>query len=274
MIQDWVSIFYLATNPISIPRSVTNPMHRFVISIFLIISSLAGAAEFRTWSNLDKTKTFEAEFVSSKDNLVTLRLKSFKNITVEIDKLHIEDQQWIKQNKSAQSGATVNKNIKKIDGNAVFDTLVFGDNRDTVTKKLYASKLVTPTVELTHIGRTGLNNVFNTREKIAGLTCSLTFNWGESGELIEITLQSEDKSAQEYSTTLKDCWKEMEQLLVSIYGKPKNSTQMAQVGTLKDDQMLASHVWDLEQGGSILLGTSKLNGSYQTVIRFTKQVYP
>ena len=249
-------------------------MHRFVISIFLIISSLAGAAEFRTWSNLDKTKTFEAEFVSSKANLVTLRLKSFKNITVEIDKLHVEDQQWINQNKSAQSGATVNKNIKKIDGNAVFDTLVFGDNRDTVTKKLYASKLVTPTVELTHIGRTGLNNVFNTREKIAGLTCSLTFNWGESGELIEITLQSEDKSAQEYSTTLKDCWKEMEQLLVSIYGKPKNSTQMAQVGTLKDDQMLASHVWDLEQGGSILLGTSKLNGSYQTVIRFTKQVYP
>jgi hypothetical protein len=49
---------------------------------------------------------------------------------------------------------------------------------------------------------------------------------------------------------------------------------MAQVNSLKDDQMLASHVWDLDQGGSILLGTSKMNGSYQTVIRFTKQVYP
>lgn len=249
-------------------------MHRFVISLFLIFSSLAGAAEFRTWSNPDKTKSFEAEFVSNKDNRVTVRLKNFKTISLDIDKLHIDDQLWIKQNsKSGAAGATANRGIKQIDENAIFDTLVFGDNRDTVTKKLFASNLVTSNVALAHIGRTGLNNIFTAREKIAGLTCSLTFNWSESGQLIELTLQSEDKGSQAYSSDINDCWKEFEQLLISIYGKPKQSTGIPKISELKDDQMLASHVWRLPQGGSIQLGTSKMDGSYQTVVRFTKETY-
>lgn len=254
-------------------------MHRFVISLFLIISTLAGAAEYRTWSNPDKTKSFEAEFVSRKDDRVTVRLKNFKTITLEISKLHIDDQLWIKQNKSAATaatgatGAVASKSIKQVDEDAIFDTVVFGDNRDTVTKKLFASKLVTSNTALTHIGRTGLNNIFTTREKIAGLACSLTFNWSESGELIELTLQTEDRSAQAYTSDLKRCWQEFEETLNSIYGKPKQASEMPKTSELKDDQMLASHVWRLDQGGSILLGTSKMNGSFQTVVRFTKETF-
>jgi hypothetical protein len=248
-------------------------MHRFVISIFLIISSLAGAAEFRTWSNPDKTKSFEAEFVSTRDDRVTLRLKSFKNITVEISKLHVDDQLWIKQRKPAQGTSSTTKSIKEVDESAVFDTVAFGDTRDTVTKKLFASKLVSSNVAQTHIGRTGLNNIFTTREKIAGLTCSLTFNWDDSGRLIELTLQSEDKGAQAYSSDVKQCFEEFEAILISIYGKPKQATAMPRTNELKDDQMLSSHVWRLDQGGSILLGTSKMNGNYQAVVRFTKEIY-
>jgi hypothetical protein len=37
--------------------------------------------------------------------------------------------------------------------------------------------------------------------------------------------------------------------------------------------MLSSHVWRLDQGGSILLGTSKIDGKYQAVVRFTKEIY-
>ncbi|MES2981257.1 MAG: hypothetical protein V4727_03000 [Verrucomicrobiota bacterium] len=248
-------------------------MQRFVISLFLILSTLAGAAEFRTWSNPDKTKSFEAEFVSRKDDRVTVRLKNFKTITLEISKLHIDDQLWIKQNKSVATAAAASKNIKQVDEDAVFDTVVFGDNRDTVTKKLFASKLVTSNVALAHIGRTGLNNIFTTREKVAGLACSLTFDWSESGELIELTLQSEDRSAQAYSSDLKKCLEEFEELLTTIYGKPKQSSAMSKISELTDEQMLASHVWRLDQGGSILLGTSKMNGSYQTVVRFTKEAF-
>lgn len=249
-------------------------MHRVVILFMFILSPFLGAAEFRTWFNPDKTKSFQAEFVSKNENRVTVRLKNFKTITLEISQLHIDDQLWIKQNASSQNSGANGRNFKQVDPNAVFDNLVFGDNRDAVTKKLFASTLVTSTVELTHIGRTGLNNVFHTRDKIAGLTCSLTFNWSESGELIEVTLQSEDRGAQAYNTDLQTCWKEFEHLLTDIYGKPRRASAMPRTNELSDETMLASHVWKLDQGGSILLGTSKMNGSYQTVVRFTKEVFP
>ena len=268
-----VGIFYLASNSISIPRSAINPMHRLIISIYLLISCLVGAVEFRTWSNLDKTKTFEAEYVSIKENQVTMRLKNFKSITMEITKLHIDDQLWIQHLHPAGSVVTVNKGLKQIDENALFDNVVFGDNRDMVTKKLYASKLVTANVAPTHIGRTGLNYVFATRDKIAGMTYSLTFGWNSDGGLTEVSLQSENISAQEYLTTLKSSWKEFEKLIISIYGKPTSITAMPKASDLQDDQMLASEVWRLDQGGSILLGTAKMDGHYQIVIRFTQEVH-
>ena len=248
-------------------------MHRLIISVYLLISCLAGAAEFRTWSNLDKTKNFEAEYVSSKENQVTMRLKNSKSITMEITELHIDDQLWIKQHYPTGSDAAVDKNLKQIDETAIFDTVVFGDDRDTVSEKLYASKLVTANVAPTHIGRTGLNNVFFTRDKIAGMTCSLTFNWNSDGGLTEVSLQSENISAQEYLTTLKSSWQEFEKLIIFIYGKPKSITAMPKASDLQDDQMLASEVWRLDQGGSILLGTAKMDGHYQIVIKFTQEVY-
>jgi hypothetical protein len=143
-------------------------MHRLIISVYLLISCLAGAAEFRTWSNLDKTKNFEAEYVSSKENQVTMRLKNSKSITMEITELHIDDQLWIKQHYPTGSDAAVDKNLKQIDETAIFDTVIFGDDRDTVSEKLYASKLVTANVAPTLIGRTGLNNVFSLAIKSQG----------------------------------------------------------------------------------------------------------
>lgn len=247
-------------------------MLRFVISIYLIISSLAGATEFRIWSNTDKTKTFEAEYVGNKDDRVTMRLKNLKIITMEMNKLHIDDQAWIQQNHPTENNKVANTHIKKIDEDAIFDTVVFGDNRDTVTKKLYESKLVTATVEPTFIGRTGLNNVFVTREKIGGLNCSLTFNWSPEGKLIECTLQTEDRNIGDYSSDLENSWQEFEKILISIYGKPKRFTKMPKASDLQEDQMLTSHSWRLDQGGSILLGSAKMDGRYQVVVRFTKEI--
>ncbi len=268
--QGLTGIFYLASDSISIPRSASDTMPRFVIFIFLMIFSLAGAEEFRIWSSPDKTKTFEAEFVSQKQDRVTMRLTNHKIITMEMSKLHIDDQAWIKENHPTESDGTVNKTVRKIDENAIFDTVVFGDNRETVTKKLYESKFVTATVDPTFIGRTGLNNVFVTRDKIGGLTCSLTFNWSPEGNLIECTLQTEDKSDLEYSSDLKKSWLEFEKLLISIYGKPKSFTEMPKASDLKDDQIHASHSWRLNQGGSVLLGSAKMDGCYHVVVRFTR----
>ena len=247
-------------------------MLRFVISISLITFSLAIAGEFRIWSNTDKTKTFEAEYVGYKNDRVTMRLKNLKIITMEMNKLHIDDQAWITQNHPTESDGITTTHIKKINEGAIFDTVVFGDNRDTVTKKLYESKLVTATVEPTFIGRTGLNNVFVTREKIGGLTCSLTFNWSPEGNLIECTLQTEDRNIGDYSTDLENSWQEFEKILISIYGKPKRFAKMPKANDLQEGQMLASHVWRLDQGGSILLGSAKMDDRYQVVVRFTKEL--
>lgn len=252
-------------------------MPRLVISIFLIFSTFVGASEFRTWFNTDKTKSFEARLINRKGNLVTLRLKNFKDINVEIDKLHADDQLWINQNHSTKTSGATNATAGKINNvvkDAVYDTLVFGDTRDTVMKKLYASKLVHTSLAATHVGRTGLNHIFTTREKISGLTFSLSFNWNDSGQLIEVTMQSEDKGAQEYSTTLRNCWLEFDKLLTPIYGKPRIASEMPKTNELENDKMLASHVWPLDQGGSVLLGSSKIDGSYQVVVRFTTEVFP
>ena len=249
-------------------------MHRLVIFIFFIVSTFVGADEFRTWSNPDKTKSFEGQFINRKENRVTLQLKNLNNLVVDINDLHEDDKLWLNQNHPAQAKVAADANTKTINGNTVFDTLVFGDDRETVLKKLNESKIVATTVASAHIGRTGLNNIFHTREKIGGLACSLSFDWGSNGELIEITLQSENKKLDEYTTILKPCWKDLEALLISIYGNPKQAAQMPKAEKLQDSQMLASHLWSLEQGGSILLGSSKMDEKYQVVVRFTKTVYP
>jgi hypothetical protein len=267
-----MNIFYLASNSISIPRSANDTMLRFVISFFLIISSLAGATEFRIWSNADKTKTFEAEYVGNKDDRVTMRLKNLKIITMEMNKLHIDDQAWIQQNHPTENDGVAHTHIKKIDEDAIFDTVVFGDNRDTVTKKLYESKLVTATMDPTFIGRTGLNNVFVTRDKIGGLNYSLTFNWSPEGKLIECTLQTEDRNIGDYSSDLEKSWQELGKILISIYGKPKRFSKMPKASDLQESQTLTSHSWRLNQGGSILLGSAKMDGRYQVVVRFTKEI--
>jgi hypothetical protein len=243
-------------------------MIRLIPFFLLFTVTLAIAGEFRTWANPDKTKTFEGQFVSLKNNLVTILLKNFNQVTFSIDKLHKDDQAWIRQNQSSGSSG---QHIPNANPDAVFDTLIFGEDRDTVTKKLFASKMVQTKVASTHIGRTGLNGIFYTKEKIGGLTYTLTFNWDDNGKLIEVTLQSETKGSSEYDTALKSSWQEISELLVTIYGKAKNSSAMPRMSELGDDQMLANHVWRLDQGGNCLLGTSKMEGGYQVVIRFVKQ---
>jgi hypothetical protein len=246
-------------------------MYRITFFFCFSACSLLNAGEFRTWSNPDKTKTFEGEFVIQKDHLVTFRNKNFKQFTVAIDKLHKDDQLWISQNQGQSTHSDTDKPIKQINERAIFDTLMFGDSRDIVIKKLSESKVVTTSVAATHIARTGLNNIYKTREKIGGLDCSLTFNWNEAGELIELTLQTENKNLDDYSTSLKACWQEFSELLSTIHGNPKQAAEMPKPSEIENDQMLASHLWRLEQGGSILLGSSKMDGSYQVVVRFTKE---
>jgi len=55
-------------------------------------------------------------------------------------------------------------------------------------------------------------------------------------------------------------------------GKPIQTTPIPEVGLLKDGQMLGTHLWRIEHGGTVMLGTSRMEGGYQVVVRFTKEV--
>ncbi|MEY3395186.1 MAG: hypothetical protein RL346_1422 [Verrucomicrobiota bacterium] len=269
-------MFFLSCKSNEINLKIRLPVmfrHPFCFLLFSAIFAIAD--DFRTWSNADKTKTFEGQFVRIDEGQVTIRLKNHKNLTFTIDKLHPDDQAWIHSHQPGQAG-NPNGSVARIENlnpDAVFDTLTFGDHRDSVTQKLQASSMVRTKFADTLLGRTGLNGIFHTTEKIGGFTHSLSFDWDENGKLIEITLQSETRPSSEYETTLKSCWQEISAILVTIYGKPKTIGSMARISELGDDQMLPSHVWRLPQGGSCLLGSSKMEGGYQIVIRFTKQSF-
>lgn len=151
----------------------------------------------------------------------------------------------------------------------MFDTLNFGDNRSTVAQKLAASKMLESTVDSTFQGRTGLNGVYRTRNKIGGLHCFLFFDWTPSNTLKEITLRTEHKPDSLYYTELKACWEELKHLISPIHGRPIHTSGLPLQHRLEEGQILGSHLWRIDNGGTVLLGTGREGDQFQVVVRFT-----
>ena len=240
-------------------------MIRLTISSLFLFLAFASAGETRTWRNQKGTKSFEARFIEQKDDKVTLLRSDGKKITFETAMLHVDDQRWLNKEHPGVDGQMPDKH-------AVFDTLKFGDRREAVTAKLKASEMVETSVDGVFLGRTGLNGIYRTRQKIGGLYCYLFFNWSETGKLKEITLQTETKKAGDYTTVLQPCWEEMSELITPLHGKPIQKMRITKPEILKDGQMLATHLWKIDHGGTVMLGTSNTDGGYQVVVRFTKDV--
>ena len=246
-----------------------NPMNQLTRTfLFLTLATTLHAGETRTWTNSDGAKKFDAEFVSRTQTEVTLLRRNGKKLTFTLDILHEDDRRWLNLNYPISKEG---KGEEMPDANAVFDTLKFGDNRETVSAKLGASRIVESGVAGIFQGRTGLNGIYRTKHKIGGLFCFLFFDWDESGRLMEVTLQTESKMAEEYAKVLKPCWEECIPLITSIHGNPSQKTVMPSAARLEDGQMLASHLWKLDQGGTVMLGTAKEGIGYQVVVRFTKE---
>lgn len=242
-------------------------MKRILPIHFLLAATLIGG-ETRTWTNPDGTKHFEAEFVSRDKDSVTLRRTDGKSLNIQVEMLHKGDQSWLNLNHPANGGEPAP------DADAVFDTLKFGDSRSTVTEKLNASKLVEANLNGAFFGRTGLNGIYRTKHEIGGIFCYLFFDWDEEGGLKEITLQTENKQSGEYDTVLKPCWTQLVGLMAPIHGKPLQDAGYPELAKLGDGQMIASHLWDIESGGTVMLGTARVGEGYQVAIRFTREKIP
>ncbi|MGL4402032.1 MAG: hypothetical protein ACRCXD_19400 [Luteolibacter sp.] len=235
---------------------------------FAVVLSLAIAlaptltAEMRPWKSADGTRSIQGELVKRDASTVTLRTDAGKEVTIELSKLHPDESKWLNLHHSLTPTAPPQ------DPTAFFDNLTFRDTRDTTLIKLKASKIVEMTTDETFIGRSGLNGIFKTRQKIAGLDAFLYFDWTESGKLKELTLQTDPRPESDYKTALEPSWKEMIELLGTLYGKPVQNGPLPPPNTLADGSFMPSHLWRLEGDGSALLGTARDGNNYQLVVRF------
>lgn len=241
-------------------------MLRPIIPILLYSLSFVHADETRKWRNQEGTKSFDARFIERKDDKVTLLRADGKEITFDITMLHADDLRWINQEHP------LNNENPIPDKHAVFDTLKFGDSRTVVTDKLKNSKMLEASVDGVFMGRTGLNGIYRTRQKIGGLHCYLFFDWDDEGGLKEVTLHTETKKSDDYSTVLKPCWEAMSGLITPLHGQSIQHMAMPAHDVLHEGQMLASHLWRIEHGGTVMLGTSNTDEGYQVFVRFTKEV--
>lgn len=153
----------------------------------------------------------------------------------------------------------------------VYDTLEFGDDRETVTRKLGASKMVEQTIDSTFFGRTGLNGVFKCKTKLAGLTYHLFFDWNETGGLKEITLRSNTIDKAQYNTGLQNAWKEASTLFTQVYQIPAQDAKYPQPADFKGHDILISHIWHKGKKQSVLLGPGIIKEKCFLAIRFVNQ---
>jgi len=153
----------------------------------------------------------------------------------------------------------------------VYGDLEFGDNRETVTRKLRKSPLVNQTIDDTFTGRTGLNGIFQCKAKLAGLICHLYFNWDGQGGLNEITLRTQALETDQYDKALRQAWKDSEALFSQVYGPPTQKSGYPALKSFQQHKMLISHVWQQDGNQSILMGTGTDKGKCFLFIRFAHQ---
>lgn len=153
----------------------------------------------------------------------------------------------------------------------VYGDLEFGDDRETVTRKLRNSALVAQTIDNTFIGRTGLNGIFKCKAKLAGLTCHLFFNWDENGGLNEITLRSDGLSLDQYDGELARASNEAESLFSKAYAAPIQKTPFPPKEAFQQHKLLVTHVWRQVENTSILMGPGIDKGKCFLFIRFTNE---
>ncbi|MBC8126916.1 MAG: hypothetical protein H8M99_07205 [Gloeobacteraceae cyanobacterium ES-bin-144] len=243
------------------------PSRYYTSLIFAILSASFACAESRAWKSVDGERAIDGEFLKRDANSVTIRLENQKEVVIPLDKLANDDRAWLNANHPLEV-------TTKPNNSSVFDQLIFGDSRNDVLTKLKASKFVTLTTDETFIGRTGLNGIFRTRQKIGGLDASLYFDWTESNQLKEITLQTDGLTLANSKAQLLHCWKDFIALLTTIHGEPIVRNEL-RLTTISDGTFASTHLWKLEKSGSAQLGAARDGDNYQIVVRFTeKEVKP
>jgi len=223
----------------------------------------------RPWKSATGDKSFEATYISNDGKLVTLR-KGERILTFSIEKLHADDQAWLRKNHPAKP-KNEGANLKPAPKGAAFDTLEFGDTHKDVIAKLNESQLVESGLPKEMIARVGLNGTYRTKQSIGGLHCHLYFDWNGGGRLKEVTLRTKPKPLTSYRGQLHANWTEMINLLTMLHGDAIQGADYPSSDDLQDGLILGSHLWYTEDGHSVLLGTGQEGKAYCVIVRITSE---
>lgn len=249
---------------------------RLPIATLLLASTLALHAQPRAWKSADGQRSIQGEFLKRDASGITIMRSDRKPVTIPAAQLHPDDLAWLDLHHplaktTAAGGSTPPPATTPAPKGAVFDQLVFGDDRETVLTKLKASKFVEMTTDETFIGRSGLNGVFRTKQKVGELDALLYFDWTENNQLKEITLQTEALPASDLAPKLTPCWKQFIELLSSLQGKPMVGDTALRLNSIPDGAFAPTHLWKLDPVGSAQLGAAREGNKYQVVVRFSKE---
>jgi hypothetical protein len=236
------------------------------LAIFLITTSFALAQEeetLRTWTSANGTKTLQARYVSHDSEKVKLLGDDEQEVSIELANLHKKDREYLEKTHPKDVDGT-------IPGNA-YGPLNFGDNRTLVQEKLLNCPLVKTELNENLFGRTGLNGIFETTQKMGDLPCFLYFHWDPQGGLKEVTLRTEHLPESEYSNKLQATWSEMSDLFGTLFGNATSESSYPRLRELEDGLMLSSHLWRTDEGHSVLLGIGQEQSKYAVSARFTTE---
>jgi hypothetical protein len=242
---------------------------RFLLLTLLIptIGSSMLHAETRVWKSKDGDQSFSGEYISHDEKQVTIRKSDSRLFKLDLARLNESDKAWL----AAKMQPPVKNEEPKPARGDVFDTLTFGDSYKTVMGKLQTSKMVEASMDEIYLGRTGLNGTYRTRKKIGGFHYDLYFGWAEDGSLDEVFLQTPSLSLESYEGPLQASWGKLIELLTILHGNPIQAGSFPSADALKEGLFLPSHLWQLKDGGSALLGTSMQSKKFMIVVRFTQK---
>lgn len=245
-----------------IPPVIILDMSNSLIPTLFLALILPAVCDTRPWKSTDGTRSIQGEFIKRDATTVTIRTNGGKEFTIELSKLHPDESKWLDSYHSLAPAT---------DPASFFENLTFRDTRETTIVKLKASKTVEMTADETFIGRSGLNGIFRTRQKVGALNGFLYFDWTEAGKLKELNIQTESRPATSYKNELEPAWKQFIDLLSALYGNPESKGSMPAMASVTDGLFVPSHFWKLPTGGSALLGTAREGEKYQVVVRFTEK---
>jgi len=234
---------------------------KFPILIFSIILATFSLpvycqeSEERKWRDSTGAKSFIGAYMGFTDGKVTIATAQ-KEYTIPLEKLHEDDQKWIRENKNAEID-------KRLADRGVFDTLRFGDSYRIVLQKLKKSNIV-----VSHVGNgifdglTGIDGKFRTKNKLGDLQCFLYFDWqngkttdmGSVKSLSGLELRSDPVNSAEVPITLKQSWNELIELFEILHGPPSYAaTRYPSVGEINQmGGIVGTHKWNLPSAKIVL----------------------